>query len=212
MIKRYIVAGMMGITLAGMLTGCGMGAGKDIGKEAALEAALMDAGVSEMDTTRLKVSKDGEDGRLVYEIRFDAEGTEYDYEVAAADGQILNAEKEMIPGAAIQKNADQNQNDVQNPDHVQNQDNNSQNPDLQQSAGGNQAAAPEVDVAVSKEQAVQIALERVAGATENDIRIEFDYDDGVYKYEGDIIYEQKEYDFEIDANTGNILEWSEERY
>ena len=32
-----------------------------------------------------------------------------------------------------------------------------------------------------------------------------------YKYEGEIIYQMVEYDFEIDANTGTILEWSEER-
>ncbi|MDE8707100.1 PepSY domain-containing protein [[Ruminococcus] torques] len=39
-----------------------------------------------------------------------------------------------------------------------------------------------------------------------------DNDDGKYKYEGDIIYDGKEDEFEIDASTGTILEWSEERY
>ena len=67
------------------------------------------------------------------------------------------------------------------------------------------------DVAVSREKAIDIALAKVAGASDNDIRIELDYDDGRYKYEGDIIYERVEYDFEIDANTGDVLEWSEER-
>lgn len=43
------------------------------------------------------------------------------------------------------------------------------------------------------------------------MKIELDYDDGCYKYEGDIIYDQKEYEFEIDANTGDFLEWKEER-
>lgn len=43
------------------------------------------------------------------------------------------------------------------------------------------------------------------------LKIELDYDDGYYKYEGDIIYDQKEYEFEIDANTGEFLEWKEER-
>ena len=61
------------------------------------------------------------------------------------------------------------------------------------------------------EEAIQIALERVPGATDRDVRIELDFDDGQYKYEGDIIHEQREYDFEIDANTGTVLEWSEER-
>ena len=32
-----------------------------------------------------------------------------------------------------------------------------------------------------------------------------------YIYEGDIYYQQKEYEFEIDANNGSFLKWSEER-
>lgn len=67
------------------------------------------------------------------------------------------------------------------------------------------------NVAISMEDAIGIALARVEGATEQDIRIELDYDDGRYKYEGEIIHEMIEYDFEIDANTGTILEWSVER-
>lgn len=65
--------------------------------------------------------------------------------------------------------------------------------------------------AVSQEDAVKTALGKVPGATENDIRIELDWDDGRQKYEGEIRYDQKEYDFEIDANTGEVIEWSEER-
>ena len=65
--------------------------------------------------------------------------------------------------------------------------------------------------AVSTEQASQLALDRVPGASAQDLKIELDYDDGYYKYEGDIIYGQKEYEFEIDANTGDFLEWKEER-
>ena len=52
---------------------------------------------------------------------------------------------------------------------------------------------------------------RVPGAAEQDVRIELDRDDGRFKYEGDIIFQQREYDSEIDANSGEILEWSEER-
>ena len=44
------------------------------------------------------------------------------------------------------------------------------------------------------------------------IQMELELDDGYYVYEGDIIYQQKEYEFEIDANTGDFLKWSEETY
>lgn len=69
----------------------------------------------------------------------------------------------------------------------------------------------QAQVAVSLEKATALALSRVSGATKNDIQIELDYDDGYYVYEGEILYGQKEYEFEIDANTGTFLEWSEEK-
>ena len=41
------------------------------------------------------------------------------------------------------------------------------------------------------------------------ISIHKEYDDGRMLYEGGIIYGNTDYDFEIDAQTGDILEWSE---
>ena len=67
------------------------------------------------------------------------------------------------------------------------------------------------NVAVSRDEAVKTVLGKVSGATEKDVRIELDCDDGRYKYEGDVIYNGIEYDFEIDADSGRILEWEEDR-
>lgn len=198
--RKTVIIGLSVAMAAGMFTGCGIVRGKDIGRDAALEAALSDAGISEEETTRLKVSEDNDDGRKIYEIQFDADGKEYEYEVGASDGRILSADMEMISGSTAGQDSGTGQSagDAQ-PDSGSGQG--------QQSQGGTGSA----DVAVSMEEAAAIALERVPGAAQSDVRIELDYDDGVYKYEGDIIYEQREYDFEIDANTGTILEWSEER-
>ena len=53
-----------------------------------------------------------------------------------------------------------------------------------------------------------IALAKVAGATEADIYgLESEYDDGRLEYEGSIYFGGYEYEFEIDAATGNILAW-----
>ena len=198
--KRLLAAAILTVAVVGTVAGCG---GKDIGRDAALEAALNDAGVSESDTTRLQVSEDRDDGQKVYEIRFDVDNTGYEYEVAAADGSILSSDMEDQGGddATVQGNA---QNGTL--DDAQNNDQNTQNNNSQSTGTANNA-----NVAVTQEQAIETALSRVSGATEQDIRISLDHDDGVYKYEGDIIYNGVEYEFEIDANSGTILEWSEER-
>lgn len=67
------------------------------------------------------------------------------------------------------------------------------------------------NVSLSEEEAKAIVLERVPGATDRDVRMELDCDDGVCCYEGDIVYEQVEYEFEVDANSGTILSWQEEQ-
>lgn len=63
---------------------------------------------------------------------------------------------------------------------------------------------------ISEEDARNAALGRVPGATQNDIRIHLDYDDGMQVYEGDIYYNNTEYEFQIDATTGEFIEWSQE--
>ena len=209
-IKTAVILAAAAVTAVGA-AGCGAGNEKNIGKDAALEVALEDAGVNESDTTRLKVSEDRDDGRTIFEIQFDADGREYDYEVQASDGKILSADVELLTNG-VQNTADSG---TQNNTDAQGQQSSNASSDATGTGNTNTGTGSNnnqtADTAISLEEAAAIALERVPGATDSDIRIELDSDDGVYKYEGDIIYEQKEYDFEIDANKGTILEWSEER-
>ena len=65
---------------------------------------------------------------------------------------------------------------------------------------------------ISVEEARSLALAKVSCATENDIRIHLENDDGRQIYEGEIYYNQMEYEFAIDASTGNIIEWSADRW
>lgn len=60
---------------------------------------------------------------------------------------------------------------------------------------------------ITMEQAIQLVLDRIPGATANDVRIEEDHDDGRVIYEGEVLYNQAEYEFEITTN-GNFIEWS----
>lgn len=63
---------------------------------------------------------------------------------------------------------------------------------------------------ISEDDAVRIALDKVKGAKKSDVSIHSEWDDGREIYEGSIIYKEIEYDFEIDATNGKILDWDEE--
>jgi len=70
------------------------------------------------------------------------------------------------------------------------------------------AADQHTDGDIGIEAVKAIALAKVAGATEADIyELETEYDDGRLEYEGSIYFGGYEYEFEIDAATGNILAW-----
>ena len=62
-----------------------------------------------------------------------------------------------------------------------------------------------------EKDAQKIVLEKVPGATEDDI-VEFrkDPDNSRAEYEGEIHYNGMEYEFEMNAYDGTILEWDEE--
>lgn len=69
----------------------------------------------------------------------------------------------------------------------------------------------QANVNISEETAKNIALERVPGASYSNIyKFKLEFDDTRWEYEGKIIYDSYEYEFEIDANTGNILKWEVE--
>ena len=69
---------------------------------------------------------------------------------------------------------------------------------------GKKAAGSE---GISLEQAKKIALAKVPGANDSHIRIEKDRDDGQLLYEGKIVYSGVEYEFEISAADGSVLDW-----
>ncbi|ACZ25273.1 Propeptide PepSY amd peptidase M4 [Veillonella parvula DSM 2008] len=65
---------------------------------------------------------------------------------------------------------------------------------------------------IGEQEALNRALARVPGATQGNVT-EFghDYDHGRLEYEGEIRYNGYEYDFEIDAASGNFTKWEVER-
>lgn len=76
--------------------------------------------------------------------------------------------------------------------------------------GQNPGAPAPAEVTVDEATAKEQALAMVPGAADSNLRIRLDYDDGRPVYEGTIIYNERKYEFEIDAADGTMREWSEE--
>lgn len=64
--------------------------------DAAKAAALADAGLAESDVTFTKEKLDWDDGIAVYDIEFLTADTEYDYEIDAATGAVLDKSAELL--------------------------------------------------------------------------------------------------------------------
>ena len=151
------------------------GGGSYISEEEAASIALAEvSGATEND---IRIHKDIDDGRNIYEGSIYYDGVEYDFEIDAQSGQIIDWSSEM-------EDDDWNN-------------------------GGNNTGSNNGNL-ISEKKARNIALGQVSGATENDIRIHQDNDDGRSIYEGTIIYDGMEYEFEIDAASGDIIDWSSE--
>ena len=65
-----------------------------ISKSKAKSIALSHAGVKAADLIDYEIEYDVDDGIALYEISFEADGYEYEYEIRASDGKILKKEKE----------------------------------------------------------------------------------------------------------------------
>lgn len=64
---------------------------------------------------------------------------------------------------------------------------------------------------ITEEAAKKLALDRVPGASDGDIReFKTDREDGRVEYEGKIIYDGMEYEFEIGADSGAFIDWEQE--
>lgn len=155
--------------------------------EEAAAAAFQDAGVNKDDVVIYKQGTDFENGREVYVVEFLQEGrTKFEYEIAAADGTIVFREQEPW-----EKEDDLEYQGLLHPEAVP------------ENKGGEETAA------ISKTEAKEIAL-KDAGLSENDVTMKkcrMDYDDGAAKYEVEFRNaDGYEYEYEIDAETGKILD------
>lgn len=208
--KKAIISAVVIIVILGLIAGGtvitvrAVAKSRSIGESRAEQIALADA-VTEVSQARFRPTEFSfDDGRFVYEVEFYTGNGEFEYVIDASDGTI------------IERDADIRQNIT---DNVTNKETNAET-----NAGtGNQTNAatdtvtdgktdvgtePSADqMLVSLESAKQAALAD-AGMSSADVTFtkeKTDYENGISIYDLEFYSSDAEYDYEINAATGEIL-------
>lgn len=163
---------------------------EDDAKKAALKAEKQD----EKDVVIKKVALDYDDfGVLKYDVDFYANDTEYDYDIDAMTGEVISTERDRMDAEdyaemeAIKSRATVSA--------------------ATSAANATNAAATGKS---AEDKALEIALQN-AGLTANDVTVtkvhqEFDDDTGRMKWDIEFRAGAKEYNYDIDVETGSVLE------
>jgi uncharacterized membrane protein YkoI len=216
-------------------------------QEEAENFAFMDADVKADEVTNLRTHLEKDDGIYVYDIKFYVGSTEYEYEIRAEDGMVLEKDVEDR-SQKVKTSAAAGQNEKTAPEDASREDASEEDiPDRQEikasdaakigedapapdkegtaqqnvetsSVKESGAAADQTEPAagnkyISVDRAKQIALQD-AGLKEEEVKFKtakFEDDDDGEEYEIEFYCGDLEYEYEIDAVTGRIIESDVER-
>ena len=162
-----------------------------ISTDTAKAKALADANVSADKATFIKAEKDYDNGKVIYDIEFLTQSKKYEYEIDAATGAVV--EKEIENRTAKTTAATTTKSTVT----------------TTKAAVTSESAKSEL---ISVDRAKEIALNH-ASLKASDVRFvkaKLDKDDGIYEYEISFIKGIYEYDYEINAKSGAIIDFEKE--
>ena len=190
-----------------VLAGCSKdGMAGYIGTAEAKNVALENAGLTASQVKFTDVELDDKNGTHYYQVEFTADGKEYEYDIDALTGAII--ESKLPAGAQAQQNTASNNNTAGNttPDtNTAGSSNTNNNTSNNTSSGTGTASA-----ALTADQAKDKALAH-AGLKANQVNFvksKLDWDDGRQVYDVEFYTsDYKEYDYEIDASTGEVVSY-----
>ena len=149
-------------------------------KAITLEEA-QDIALKEVDGKILKAKEDRDDGVRYYDFTIITDSEKYEVEVDAESGKVLKMEKDDDYVGTTTNQID-----------------------------GTVTPNEPTTTALTIEEAQKIALDKVGGGYLTKTELDYDDDDGIKKYEIEIKNGNKEYDLEINADTGEIIKYEED--
>lgn len=162
-----------------------------IGADAAIAAAKAHANVTEV--THVECELDSEKGIVVYDVEFRTSNTKYEYDINAKDGSVVKVE---------QKDNNGNHNGHQNT-------NNGNNNEAQNNPSVETPSASLITAAQAKEKAFAHAGINPTDAWDTECKL--DHDSGKVKYEIEFKANGYEFEYDIEAYTGEVLKSEKEK-
>ena len=183
---------------------------KKITVDEAKKIALNHANLTSKEVSFINAEADMDNGVEFYDIEFYNNNKEYDYEISAADGKIIEYDYDVEgygESTNVSNNNSSNTNkqnsNKSNTNTTNNKANNNQNTNTNSNTSSNK---------ISADKAKKIALNH-ANLTSNQvsyIQVEADFDDYTPSYDVEFYYNNVEYSYEINANDGNIISFEKD--
>ena len=190
--KRLLMISLLSVAL---LTGCSSKASQhqqvyEISETQAKMTALSQSHLSENDCKSILIEKDIEEGRNIFEVELRNDSHKYSYWIDRNSGEII---KKNIEQLSKEVSKEPSKETSKEPVVVVPENTNPQ------------------EELLSYQDALQLVLKKMPQIQPEMIEMELDKENGQFIYEGDFHYNSHEYEFEINAKTGNFLKWHVEK-
>ena len=147
----------------------------------ALEIALKDAALTKEQIHDLDVELDNDGGAVHYDVDFEVNDKDYDYEIDAESGNILKKDVPKAPAAAPA------------------------------SSSSSSSSSSSKNIGRTKARDIALKHAGLSASQVRDLEVELDKEGGKSHYDVDFEKGGYDYDYEIDAESGKILKSRKER-
>lgn len=178
-----------------------------ISSQAALEIALKDAGVNQTDALNSKSVLERDGIHYVFDVEFDYDTNEYDYKINAKDGSIIERDTDKNDDVAaitsattvVTTTAATTATKENKPEKVTEA--------VTSSVKNETTTQKKADtITLDKAKSIAVAEAKLNIGSVVFTKAKLDNDDGVQEYEIEFTYNEKEYEYTIDAKSGRIIE------
>lgn len=180
---------------------------KKITVDEAKKIALNHANLTSKEVSFINAEADMDNGVEFYDIEFYNNNKEYDYEISAADGKIIEYDYD-VEGYGESTNVSNNNSSNTNKQNTTTTNKNTSSTNKPNTNTNSNTSSNKI----SADKAKKIALNH-ANLTSNQVsyvQVEADFDDYTPNYDVEFHYNNVEYSYEINANNGNIISFEKD--